>query len=347
MEMKEEVQNYYGDTLKSSADLKTNACCTDISMPKYIKDTLKQIHPEVLEKYYGCGLTIPLELKDLSVLDLGCGAGRDCFILSKLVGQNGNVIGVDMTDNQLNVAKKHEAFHQNLFGYQKSNTSFLKGELEHLKDLNLEASSIDLIVSNCVINLTTDKEAVLRDAYRLLKNGGEMYFSDVYADRRIPKHLTMDPVLYGECLSGALYWNDFQNLAKKVGFLDPRKVEISTITVNDKTTEEKLGPIKFYSITYRLFKLDGLEPECEDYGQKITYKGTLSESPDSFFLDSGHIFLKNQEQKVCGNTFLMLKNSRLSKHFEFSGNFENHLGIFEDCGGISIASQNSEKKSCC
>ena len=101
-----EVSEYYSDTLKESADLKTNACCTGADMPKHIKTALRNVHPEVLAKYYGCGLTIPDELDGLSVLDLGCGAGRDCYLLSQLVGEQGRVVGVDMTKEQIDVAKE-------------------------------------------------------------------------------------------------------------------------------------------------------------------------------------------------------------------------------------------------
>ena len=91
---------------------------------------------------------------------------------------------------------------------------FRKGYIEKLQDLNLPENSFDIIVSNCVINLVSDKRAVLEGACRLLKPGGEIYFSDVYSDRRVPQHLVQDPVLYGECLTGALYWNDFFQLAR-------------------------------------------------------------------------------------------------------------------------------------
>ena len=99
------------------------------------------------------------------------------------------------------------------FGYTRKNTEFRLGYIERLDELDLPDNSFDIIVSNCVINLSPDKEAVLREAWRLLKPGGELYFSDVYADRRVPRSLRDDPELYGECLSGALYWNDFHNLA--------------------------------------------------------------------------------------------------------------------------------------
>ncbi|MBA1330760.1 methyltransferase type 11, partial [Candidatus Endoriftia persephone str. Guaymas] len=184
------------------------------------------------------------------------------------------------------------------------------GHIEQLDMLGLEDESFDIIVSNCVINLSPDKEAVLREAYRLLKPGGELYFSDVYADRRVPQVLLEDPVLYGECLSGALYWNDFQNLAKKVGFADPRLVEDRPITIDNADIEQKIGHIGFWSATYRLFKLEGLEPACEDYGQAVVYKGGIEGSEESFLLDGHHLIQKSKMFLVCGNTYRMLNETR-------------------------------------
>jgi len=97
-----EVSEYYGETLKASTDLKTNACCTGETMPPYVKESLRKIHPDVIARYYGCGLCFPDDdLTGLSMLDLGCGAGRDCYLLSQLVGESGSVVGVDMTEDQL------------------------------------------------------------------------------------------------------------------------------------------------------------------------------------------------------------------------------------------------------
>lgn len=332
MSKHEQVQAYYGKTLSQSEDLQTNACCDPSSMPAFVKSALANIHDEVLAKYYGCGLTIPFELEGMRVLDLGCGAGRDVYALAQLVGENGYVVGVDMTEEQLAVARSHQEYHREKFGYTQSNVEFIKGNIEHLDELNLDDDSFDIIVSNCVINLATDKNAVLREAKRLLKQGGEMYFSDVYADRRVPAHLVDDEVLYGECLSGALYWNDFLNLAKQNGFADPRLVEDKPITINNPEIEEKVGDIRFYSATYRLFNIDELEPACEEYGQHVVYKGSLAESADTFLLDSHHAINKGEAFSVCGNTALMLEKSRFAKHFEFHGDMNEHQGIFEGCG---------------
>ena len=223
----EAVQNYYGEVLQGSADLQTNACCTPDDMPDHFKKILSQIHDDVLTRYYGCGLIAPLDLEGMRILDLGCGAGRDVYALSAMVGEKGRVVGVDMTPEQLDVARAHQDHHAKAFGHSASNVEFHHGYIEKLDELDLEPGSFDIIVSNCVINLATDKAAVLRGTHRLLKEGGEMYFSDVYADRRVPKAMAEDEILYGECLSGALYWNDFLSMSRAVGFSDPRQVDAS------------------------------------------------------------------------------------------------------------------------
>ena len=172
----ENVQEYYGKTLQSSADLQTNACCEPAEMPSWLKKILAQLHDAVLMRYYGCGLIAPEALKGARVLDLGCGAGRDVYALSQMVGEEGFVVGVDMTDAQLDVARSFQDYHREAFGYRASNVAFHKGYIESLGDLPLDPDSFDVIVSNCVVNLATDKQAVLRGAYELLKPGGEMYF---------------------------------------------------------------------------------------------------------------------------------------------------------------------------
>ncbi len=331
----ESVQEYYGEVLQSSDDLQTNACCTPADMPDYLKAVLSKLHDEVLAKYYGCGLIAPLGLKGMRILDLGSGSGRDVYALAGLVGENGHVVGVDMTDAQLDVARAHQDYHAKAFGYDKPNTEFHKGYIEKLDDLPLKPGSFDIIVSNCVLNLATDKAAVLRGAHRLLKPGGEMYFSDVYADRRVPEVLREDEVLYGECLSGALYWNDFENLAKVAGFSDPRLVEDRPLTIENPVIEKKTGRIGFTSATYRLFKLNGLEPACEDYGQAVIYKGTMENAPEMFLLDKHHAIEKGRIFPVCGNTWRMLANTRFGEHFEFIGNWDTHFGLFADCGGTT------------
>mmetsp|Transcript_1199 Transcript_1199/g.3469 ORF Transcript_1199/g.3469 Transcript_1199/m.3469 type:complete len:366 (+) Transcript_1199:146-1243(+) len=326
------VQEYYGKILQKSEDLQTNACCTGEAPAEHLKKALRNVHDEVLAKYYGCGLVLPDELTGCRILDLGCGAGRDVYVLAQFVGEDGFVMGVDMTDEQLEVANRHKEWHREKFGFSKSNVEFRKGFIERLADLEIADDSFDIVVSNCVINLSPDKEAVLREVFRILKPGGELYFSDVYSDRRVPKALREDPVLWGECLSGALYWNDFVRLSQQCGFKDPRLVKDSVITISNKKVEEKIGHISFYSATYRLFKLAMLEPDCEDYGQAVRYRGTIAQHPYKWALDNHHEMWKDKVFPVCGNTWHMLKSTRFAPHFEFIGDFSTHYGIYADCG---------------
>jgi arsenite methyltransferase len=324
------VQDYYGRQLQGTTDLKTSACCDVSSMPEWLKPLLSRIHPEVLSRYYGCGLVCPPLLEGCRVLDLGCGAGRDVYALAQLVGPTGSVVGVDMTDEQLAVARAHQAHQTDVFGY--SNVEFLHGYIEQLDALGLEPGSFDVIVSNCVVNLSPDKDAVLAGVQRLLKPGGEFYFSDVYADRRVPLAVKNDPVLYGECLGGALYWNDFIRLAKRQGFADPRLVEDRPLEVTDPQLAGRIGNVRFYSATYRLFKLAALETACEDYGQAVIYKGSIASNTGRFVLDKHHDIQAGKVFPVCGNTWHMLAGTRLAPHFQFIGNFDTHYGIFEGCG---------------
>jgi arsenite methyltransferase len=321
--------------LQSSEVLKNNVCSTAGAPPTYIQDALRQIHPTTLAKYKGCGLTLPsYDLTGCRILDLGCGAGRDVYLASQLVGAKGSVVGVEMTDEQLEVARKFQSYHAEKFGF--ANTEFYKG----FEMSELEPASFDVIISNCVINLCTDKHVVLKACRDLLKPGGELYFSDVYASRRVSESLRKNEVLWGECLSGALYWNDFENLAKRVGFPDPRLVGDSPITIQNKAVanlvqEEGQAGLEFYSATYRLFAMDEalLEPACEDYGQAVIYKGSIPRASSCWKLDKGHVFEAGKVRTVCGNTYNMLAhNPRLKEHFEFIGDFSKHYGLFEGCG---------------
>lgn len=326
------VKEYYGKVLKTNADLKTSACCGPEALPAHIRPLAANVHPDVSAKYYGCGLIAPAALAGRRILDLGSGSGRDAFILAQLVGPEGEVVGVDMTDEQLATARNHVSWHMERFGYARPNVRFLQGYIERLGELGLEPRSFDVIVSNCVVNLSVDKPAVLKGAFDLLKPGGELYFSDVYSDRRLPAALSQDPELYGECLGGALYWNDFLPMAKRAGFLDPRLVTSRPLDITNETIKPKLGAAKFFSATYRLFKLEGLETACEDYGQAVIYKGTLPEQPDAFELDGHHLIERGKIFTVCGNTWRMLADTRFAPHFQFVGDFSTHYGIFPGCG---------------
>lgn len=351
MNIQKNVKEYYGKTLTSSADLKTDACCTLDSAPSYLRAALADVHADVKARYYGCGLIAPLTLKGARILDLGCGAGQDVYVLSHLVGETGSVVGVDMTPEQLEVARAHRDWHAERYGYARSNVEFVEGDIEKLGDLGLKPSSFDVIVSNCVINLVENKKAVFKAAHDLLKPGGEFYFSDVYADRRLADDLRADPLARGECLGGALYWNDFLSLAKAAGFIDPRLVTDRPLTIGNAALKEKLAPAEFHSATYRLFRIEGLEPACEDYGQAVRYKGGVPEAETVFMLDSHHAIEKGRIFPVCGNTYRMLNESRFAPYFDFLGDWSTHYGLFPGCGTSSPFGKKSKEEktsgACC
>lgn len=346
----QQVQRYYGEELASSEDLKTTACCTAASPSPYLNEALAGVHQEVRDRYYGCGLVLPEALEGLRVLDLGCGAGRDVYVLAKLVGPSGRVVGVDMTAAQLAVAESHLDWHMQSYGYENPNVEFIEANIERLDQSELSDQSFDLIVSNCVINLAVDKAAVLRSAHRLLTPGGEMYFSDIYADRRVPPALVNDPVLYGECLSGALYWHDFLQLAKASGFADPRLLEFDPVEVTDADLRSRLGDLSFVSATCRLFKIDGLEATPENYGQQVTYLGTIPEHADALRLDYGNSFGAGETLPVSGNTAEIILQSRFRAHFALLGDKSEHLGPFNDNSKADLFARNlgtSKRSSCC
>lgn len=344
------VTKYYGEVLKSGKDLKTSACCNIESVPGHIKAILPLIEPEIIEKFYGCGSPVPLLLKGMSVLDLGCGTGKDVYMISKLAGEKGKVVGVDMTQKQLDVASKYVDKQMENFGFNTPNVEFFKGYIEDLKSIGLSENSFDVAVSNCVVNLSPRKDQVLSEVFRVLKEGGEFYFSDVFSDRRLPEWAKKDPVLVGECLGGALYWKDFVRMAAEAGFHDARLYSKKKISFSNEDIEKKIGFVNFYSITYRLFKIGSLEAACEDYGQTAEYTGGIEYSPDEYRFDDHQVFEKAKPVHVCGNTAEVFKKSRFSKYFKVTGDMNEHLGQFPGCGAdpfVESTDDCSGTSGCC
>ena len=340
----ENVQQYYGKVLSSTKDLQTSACCTTEAMPAHFRPLLADIHEEVQNKFYGCGSPIPSELEGCTVLDLGSGSGRDCYLLSRLVGERGRVIGVDMTVEQLTVARRHVDWHTARYGYRKPNVEFKQGYIEDLEGAGIASDSIDVVVSNCVINLSPDKGRVFSEILRVLRPGGELLFSDVFADRRLPTAFQHDPVLLGECLGGALYGEDFRRLLFERGCRDFRIVAENPLVLGNADIYRKVGMVAFTSRTVRAFKLD-LEDRCEDYGQVAYYQGTIAEAPHGFTLDDHHHFKTGMPHLVCSNTAAMLANTRYAKHFKLVGDTSTHYGLFECAPAASTAAPSSG--ACC
>ena len=325
----DDVRRYYGEVLQSSSDLKTGACCTAEAMPVHLRRLLEDVHPEVKARFYGCGSPLPPALEGMTVLDLGCGSGRDAYLLSRLVGESGRVIGVDMTAEQLDVARQHQQWHVERYSHARSNVEFIEGYIEDLAGCGIGDASVDVVVSNCVLNLSPEKGRVFSEIMRVLRPGGELYFSDVFADRRIPDSLRHDPVLLGECLAGALYTEDFRRMIAAAGCADARVVSSSPVPLFDEAVIARIGMINFRSITIRAFKLP-LEDRCEDYGQIATYLGTLPNLPHAFELDDHHRLETGRPMLVCGNTFDMLADTRYARHFRLQGDKQTHHGLF-DC----------------
>ena len=347
----EAVKEYYGKTLQSNEDLLSGACCSLDKPPAEIRKILPLIADEILAKFYGCGSPLPPLLEGATVLDLGCGTGRDVYVASKLVGEAGRSIGVDMTTEQIEVAKKYQDIQRERFGFKTSNVTLLQGYIEDLKSLGIEDNSVDVVISNCVINLSPAKEQVFREIYRVLKPGGELFFADVFSDRRIPESLANDPVLRGECLGGTLYTEDFRRIMAICGWADFRYTNITALDTDNEEIRDLLGFAKFSSRTVRAFKLDDLEDICEDYGQVAYYDGSIPGYPHFFDLDDHHRFITGKPMLVCGNTASMLSNTRYGKAFKVIGDRSVHFGAFDGCGTDSsraeVESGACATGSCC
>jgi len=341
----EDVKEYYGKQLQSKDDLKSSSCCCTETPPIAIREILPLIADVILDRFYGCGSPLPPFLEGKTVLDLGCGTGRDVYIASKLVGESGRVIGVDMTAEQIGTAIKYQDEQRSRFGYKTSNVKFHQGYIEDLASLGIKDNSVDVVISNCVINLSPSKEQVFKEIYRVLKPGGELFFSDVFADRRIPDSLATDPVLRGECLGGTLYVEDFRRIMAKCGWQDFRYTSIRNLEMDDDDIENKLGFASFSSRTVRAFKLADLEDICEDYGQVAYYDGSIPENPHFFDLDDHHRFFTGKPLLVCGNTASMLSNTRFSEAFKVIGDRSVHYGVFGGCAVES--SDDTQTGSCC
>ena len=343
----DDVREYYGETLQGTTDLKTTACCSDEAVPDLHKPILSLLPDEVMSKFYGCGSPIPPALEGMTVLDLGCGTGRDAFVAAALAGPTGRVIGVDMTQEQLDVAQRHQSAVADALGHPEPTTEFVLGTMEDLGALGIEDGSVDVVISNCVLNLAPDKAPVFAEIDRVLKVGGELYVSDVFADRRLPEAVRCDPVLVGECLGGALYTEDFRRMMADLGWRDVRTVTERPIAVEDAELADRLGNARFTSATIRAFKLpDLIEDRCEDYGQVATYRGGILGQRHAFLLDDHHLFEAGRPMLVCGNSAAMVQSTRYGAYFDVAGDRSTHFGLF-DCAPAPAASGDPESASCC
>ncbi|KAM3615584.1 uncharacterized protein V6R79_004382 [Siganus canaliculatus] len=308
------VKDYYSRQLQSTEDVQTSApACARRPVTKSVREALDLVHPDVSKRFFGCGLPFPSKLAGCKVLDLGSGSGRDCYAFSKLVGENGYVTGVDMTESLVTLARQYLEYHQKTFGYKEPNVSFVQGYMEKLSESGIKSDSVDVVISNCVICLCPDKRVVMQEAYNALKEGGELYFSDMYSDKVIPDSMKQDPALWGEGLSGCLFWQDLISLARSVGFSTPQLVSSTIIVVQQDELHKKAAGFRYASVTYRMFKL----PKNQVLRKAtVTYKGTLADFPEKLDFDSSHSFKTGEAVEVDGEMAAVLQSSRFSADFQ-------------------------------
>lgn len=239
----DEITHKVSERYAKAAGTGEQMCCPT----GYDMQRLKTFIPEeVLNISYGCGTPAGLATVQAgeTVLDIGSGGGIDCFEAARLVGPTGRVIGIDMTDTMLEIARKHAPVVATNLGYAAPNMEFRKGLADAMP---VEDAAVDLIISNCVINLAPDKRKVFREMYRVAKPGGRFTISDIVADQPVPQYLVHDTQKWGDCLSGALTLTDYMNGLTAAGFLGIHLVKFSPWRVIDG--------IHFFSVTLTGYKL--------------------------------------------------------------------------------------------
>ncbi|KAI3382741.1 hypothetical protein SNEBB_007294 [Seison nebaliae] len=343
--IQEDVQKYYGDTLKSSKDLRVVTCELTNKLSKDNVALYKSLHEDVREKNYGCGIVYPQFVDNCKIIDLGSGSGCDCYMLSKMVGENGTILGVDMIPEQISLSKKYIDFHTKLFGFKKPNTNFIQDTIENfVKNKDIGKNFFDVAVSNCVINLVADKKLALQNIFSVLNEGGEFYFSDMYANINLPKF--DNPIMWGEGISGALYWKKFIEIAEEIGFTTPLMMSAAPIPVEDEEFKKILDPIgaKYVAITYRLFKPKKIGTKLEK-NKNLKYIGD-----GSLKIDCYNTVKKNQIIKPLPELYEILNGSRYAKFFENSENSEIDQTIVRTSlmvDPFEFIKVNESKPACC
>ena len=281
---------------------------------------MKELAPEVVDHFSGCGSPVPECITARRVLDLGCGTGRDVYICAAIAGPGGFVLGLDTEMESLAIARRNVESTMERFGHREPNVAFRKGSIERLRDAEINEEDFDVVISNRAFNMVGDRLRGLKEIFRVLKPGGEFHFSDLFCDRRI------EPGVELPGHGGAMYVGDFLRLAAKAGFPDPRVLARSRVHVGEP------HHAIFHALTLRLFKLPEMEFPEEDYGQAATYLGTIDGCPHRFALDEENLFETGRALTIGGNTALMIERSRFSPHFSICGERTHHFGPFRRPG---------------
>ncbi|MDG2125060.1 MAG: methyltransferase domain-containing protein [Verrucomicrobiales bacterium] len=310
-------------------------CCPVDYDPHY----LKVIPAEVIERDYGCGDPSKYVRQGETVLDLGSGTGKICFIASQVVGPQGKVIGIDMTDDMLEVARRNTPVVAERIGHD--NVEFRKGRIQDLSlDLELletklksnpvdsanaylqteelvarlsaeqplvASGSVDVVVSNCVLNLvsTSARQQLFSEIYRVLKNGGRAVISDIVCDEDVPQEMQDDDHLWSGCISGAYREDDFLQAFEAAGFHGVQILQL------DKKPWQTVNGIEFRSMTIEAFK--GGQGPCIERNQAVIYKGPFKSVLD----DDGHPMERGKRYAVCEKTYNLYKRPPYADFFEF------------------------------
>jgi ubiquinone/menaquinone biosynthesis C-methylase UbiE len=284
-ESRKVVRAFYGN---AAVEPQKELCCPT----SYPKEDVDHVPKEVIDRFYGCGSPVSIAgiKSGETVVDLGSGAGIDCFIAAKKVGPDGKVIGVDMTDQMLGVAEECMPLVAERLGYDV--VQFKKGFLE---EIPVEDKSVDLITSNCVINLSPDKKTVFSEMWRVLKDNGRIVISDIVSEHEVPHHIIGSDRLWGECIAGALTEEQFVSYLEQAGFYG--------LEILGKTYWKDVDNHKFFSVTIRGYKFEKTAG-CIYKGQRAIYKGPLKAIVD----EEGHLFPRGEAVEICTDTARKLTN---------------------------------------
>ena len=307
-----DVRSFYS---KAAVTAEESLCCPT----QYDLTDLSHIPKEVIEISYGCGSPVErAELQEGQVMvDLGSGGGIDCFIAAKHVGRTGQVYGIDMTEEMLDVARKNADRVVKNLGY--NNIEFKQGFLE---DIPIEDASVDLVTSNCVINLSTKKYDVFKEIHRILKPSGRFLISDIISEVEVPEEMRNNKELWGECVSGALTLKEFLDYARDNQFKGPR--------IQKDYLWKEVADIKFYSYTIEGFKyVPDEKPACSK-SLFATYAG-----PFDTVTFQGTIFQISIPVEIDENT------ARLMSSHSYGGQF-----IITN-PEIEKPAENNSEPSCC
>lgn len=286
--MKIDIEVAVKDRYAKGAKQKEEAlCCPESTYdPKF----LEVIPKEIIEKDYGCGDPSKYLKEGDVVLDLGSGAGKFCYIASQIVGPNGKVIGVDFNPPMLELARKYQKEIGDRIGYH--NVEFRRGRVQDLRGV-IADESIDIIVSNCVLNLvrTEEKALLFKEMHRVLKRGGRVAISDIVSDEDVPLKLQEDPELWSGCISGAFRDDLFLQAFEEAGFYG---IQVETLAPEPYRT---VRGIEFRSITVTAYK--GKEGPCIERNQAVIYKGPWKQVED----DDKHVLKRGIRTAVCDKTY--------------------------------------------